>query len=135
MPIKYLLDTDIVSFLINNRFPKVREKLQRVPFDSVAISVITEAELRFGVARKPEALGLAFVVEECLAHVEILPWDSSAAKQYSAVRTAMEREGSLLGSMDMMIAAHALAAGCVLVTHDRGFSRVKALKTTDWTRP
>src|SRR5262249_27620464 len=130
-----LLDTDIVSYFITNRFPKVRERLQGVPLGDVGISVITEAELRFGIARNPGASRLGFVVEEFLAHVEILPWDSSAAKTYATIRAAMEREGNLIGSMDMMIAAHALAAGVVLVTHDRAFGRVKGLEMTDWTRP
>jgi len=66
--------------------------------------------------------------------VETLPWDSNAAKTYAAVRTTLEREGNPLGAMDMMIAAHALAAGCVLVTHDQGFQKVQDLKLADWTR-
>ena len=134
MSIHYLLDTDIASFIINGRFPKVRERLQGVPVAGVGISVITEAELRFGLARNPEASRLGFVVEEFLARVEILAWDSKVAKIYASLRAAMEREGNLIGSMDMMIAAHALAAGCVLVTHDRGFRRVKGLKIEDWSR-
>lgn len=134
MPVRYLLDTDIASYVIKNSVPQVRERLRRVPLDEVGISVITEAELRVGVASKPEAARLSFTVEEFLAHVETLPWDSSAAKAYATVRAALEREGKVLGSMDMMIAAHALAAGCVLVTHDQAFQKVKHLKLADWTQ-
>jgi tRNA(fMet)-specific endonuclease VapC len=134
MPVRYLLDTDIASYIINNRFPGVRERLRKVPVADVGISVVTEAELRFGLARKPDASRLGFAVEEFLAHMETLAWDSSAAKIYATVRASLEREGTLLGAMDMMIAAHALAARCVLVTHDQAFQKIKRLKLADWTQ-
>jgi len=134
MSVRYLLDTDIASYIINDRFPKLREKLREVPMSDVGVSVITEAELRFGLARKPEVSHLAFIVEDFLLRVEILPWDSNAAKAYANLRADLEREGKLLGSMDMMIAAHALAAGRVLVTHDQGFRRVKKLRIEDWSK-
>ena len=95
---------------------------------------VTEAELRFGVARKPQAAGLHLAVEEFLLHVEILPWDSSAAQHYATLRSAMEDLGTPIGNLDMMIAAQALAADVTLVTHDRVFQRVKHLNTEDWTR-
>lgn len=135
MPVRYLLDTDIASYVIKGNIPRVRERLLRVPMADVGISVITEAELRFGVASKPEAARLGSTVEEFLAHVETLPWDSNAAKTYATVRAALEREGRVLGSMDLMIAAHALAADATLVTHDRGFRAVNRLKIEDWTKP
>ena len=134
MPVRYLLDTDIASYIINGSVPKARERLQEVTPDEVGISVVTEAELRFGLARKPEASRLGPIVEEFLAHVETLPWDSNAAKVYATVRATLEREGDLLGAMDMMVAAHALAVGYVLVTHDQAFQKVKQLKLADWTR-
>jgi tRNA(fMet)-specific endonuclease VapC len=99
----------------------------------VGISVITEAELRFGVARMPEAARLRIVVEEFLVRVEILAWDSNAAKRYAELRSALESSGSPMANLDMMIAAQALAAGATLVTHDRVFHRVKQLKIEDWT--
>ena len=101
----------------------------------VGISVVTEAELRFGVARKPEAVGLKAAVEEFLLRVEVLPWDSEAAQHYAQIRAALERAGEPMGNLDMMIAAQALAAQAVLVTHDRVFRRLKQLKTEDWTKP
>jgi tRNA(fMet)-specific endonuclease VapC len=63
----------------------------------------------------------------------VLDWDSSAAKEYGSLRAALEREGQTMGNLDMMIAAHALAAGVVLVTHDIAFARIRRLKTEDWT--
>ncbi len=134
MPVRYLLDTNTASYIIKGNFPRVRERLLRVPMAEVGISVVTEAELRFGVARKPEAERLQIAVDEFLLRVEILPWDSAAAKHYALLRAALERAGKPMGNLDMMIAAQALAAEAVLVTHDRVFQRVKGLKVDDWTR-
>jgi len=134
MPVRYLLDTNIASYVIKGNVPRVRERLVRVPMSEVGISVITEAELRFGVAKKPEAARLSLAVEEFLLRVETLPWDSDAAKSYARLRADMERIGEPMGNLDMMIAAHALAAQAVLVTHDRVFHRVKQLRIEDWTK-
>jgi tRNA(fMet)-specific endonuclease VapC len=101
----------------------------------VGISVVTEAELRFGVARLPLAAKLGIAVEEFLLRVEILPWDSQAAHHYARLRAALEEHGEPMGNLDLMIAAHALAAEAVLVTSDRVFRRVKGLRIEDWTKP
>jgi len=71
---------------------------------------------------------------EFLVRVEILAWDSAAAQDYAALRSALEDSGSPMGNLDLMIAAQALAAGAALVRHDRVFQRVKGLKIEDWTR-
>lgn len=132
MPVRYLLDTNTASYVIKGNFPRVRARLLQVPMSEVGISVVTEAELRFGAARKPEAARLKLAVEEFLLRVDVLPWDSDAAKQYAEIRAGLEREGKPMGNLDMMIAAHALAVEAVLVTHDRVFRRVKGLKMEDW---
>jgi tRNA(fMet)-specific endonuclease VapC len=134
MPVRYLLDTNMASYVIKGTFPRVRERLVKVAMADVGVSVITEAELRFGVARKPEAARLAAAVEEFLVRVEILLWDSEAAKSYASLRSTLERNGEPMGNLDMMIAAQALAAPAVLVTHDRVFYRVKHLRIEDWTK-
>jgi tRNA(fMet)-specific endonuclease VapC len=101
----------------------------------VGISVITEAELRFGVARLPQAARLGIVVEEFLLRVEVLAWDSAAARHYARVRAALEANGEPMGNLDLMIAAQALAVEAILVSNDRVFRRVKGLRTEDWTKP
>jgi len=131
----YLLDTNIASYVIKGNIPQVRQRLLRVPIAEVSISVVTEAELRFGVARKPEAVRLKIAVEEFLLRVDVLPWDSEAAKHYAQVRSALEHSGNPMGNLDIMIAAHALSTQAVLVTNDRVFRRVKQLKIEDWTKP
>jgi len=135
MPVRYLLDTNIASYVIKGNAPHVRENLRRVPMADVGISAMTEAELRFGVARKPQAARLGTAVEEFLVRVEILAWDSAAARHYAIVRSAMEDNGTPMGNLDMMIAAQALGADAILVSHDRVFHRVKHLKLEDWTKP
>src|SRR5216684_3908750 len=134
MPVHYLLDTNIASYVIKGNFPHVRQRLLRVPMSEVGISVVTEAELRFGVARLPQAAKLGIAVEEFLLRVEVLPWDSEAAQHYARIRALLEREGKPMGNFDMMIAAHALAAGAILVTNDRAFRRVKGLIIEDWSK-
>jgi tRNA(fMet)-specific endonuclease VapC len=133
MSVRYLLDTNMASYVIKGNVPHVREKLLRVPITDVSISAMTEAELRFGVTRKPEAARLKLAVDEFLLRVDILPWGSSAAQQYATLSSALEDAGVPMGNMDMMIAAQALAAAVVLVTHDRVFQRVKQLRLEDWT--
>ena len=134
MAVRYLLDTNTASYVIKGNFPRVREHLLKVPMADVGISSVTEAELRFGVARIPGARKLAVAVEEFLLRLEILPWDSACARRYAELRASLEGVGEPMGNMDMMIAAQALGADAVLVTHDRVFRRVKGLRVDDWSR-
>jgi tRNA(fMet)-specific endonuclease VapC len=135
MPTHYQLDTNMASYVIKGNIPRVRERLLKVPMAQVSISAVTEGELRFGVARRPEAVRLRIAVEEFLLRVQVLPWNSEAARHYALVRAALERQAEPMGNLDVMIAAQALAAQAVLVTNDRLFRRVQGLKVEDWTRP
>ena len=101
----------------------------------LAISAVTEGELRYGVARRPDAARLRTIVDEFLLRMTILPWDSEAAQHYGQIRAALERQGQAMGNLDTMIAAHALAMGAVLVTNDQAFTRIEALKVENWTKP
>lgn len=134
MPALYLLDTNTVSYVLKGNFPRVRQRLGRILMEQVAISVVTEAELRFGVARKPESTNIKIAVEEFLLRVSILPWDSRAARHYSELRAAIEKSGQPMGNLDLMIAAQAVAAGATLVSSDASFRRLKQLKVEDWTK-
>jgi tRNA(fMet)-specific endonuclease VapC len=134
MPGLYLLDTNTASYVIKGNIPRVRERLRRVPMNNVAISVITEAELRFGVERKPDAKRLSIAVEEFLLSLNVLPWNSEAAQNYATLRVAMEKRGKPMGNLDMMIAAHAIAVRAVLITSDSVFGKVNDLETEDWTK-
>lgn len=135
MAVRYLLDTNVASYVIKGNVPHVREHLLQVPIAEVGISVITEAELRFGLERRSNAARLQLAVEEFLLRVEILPWDSGAARHYAKLRITLEGSGTPMGNLGMMIAAQALAEGAILVSQDRVFQRAKLLKVEDWTRP
>jgi tRNA(fMet)-specific endonuclease VapC len=128
------LDTNIASYIIKDSSSVLRRRLIQVPIGWLSISTVTEGELRYGVARRPSATRLQNVVEQFLLRVRILPWDSEAARRYGSIRATLEKGGQPMGNLDMMIAAHALAAPAVLVTNDHAFARVDALAIEDWTK-
>ena len=132
---RYLLDTNIASCIIKGNSPAVDRRLVKVAMADLAISAVTEGELRFGAARLPHATRLHNLIEDFFLRVAILPWDSNAAQQYGQLRATLEREGQPRGNLDVMIGAYALALDAILVTNDRAFARIKKLKIEDWTKP
>jgi tRNA(fMet)-specific endonuclease VapC len=134
MAIRYLLDTNTVSFHIRSSSPRLRRRLKRTPVAAVALSVITEMEIRYGLARNP-ALRVAPLVEAFLAGITILPLTSEVAGQYARIRVELERKGQPIGPLDLMIASQAAALGLTLITNNtREFRRVAKLRCEDWTR-
>ena len=130
----YVLDTNTASYVLRGNIPSVRHHLVKVPMAQLAISAVSEGELSYGLARRPDAKRLQQVVDEFLIRVTVLPWDSAAAREYGKIRAALEQEGQPMGNLDLMIGAHALAMNAVLVTHDQAFQRIRKLKVEDWTR-
>jgi tRNA(fMet)-specific endonuclease VapC len=131
---RYLLDTNTASYIIKGNIPRVRERLLKVPMSRLLISAVTEAELLYGAVRKSDSVRLKTAVDEFLVRVDSLPWDSNAAKRYADLRAALEIAGTPMGNLDMMIAAHALAAEAIFVSTDRSFFRLKHLEIEDWTK-
>lgn len=127
-----MLDTNTVSNLLKGH-PNVAKRIVAVPITSLCISAITEGELLFGLAKRPFAERLHIAVGEFLRRADVLPWDSAVAKRYGAVRADLQRHGKILSPLDLLIAAHALAVGAVLVTNDRAFGLVANLELQDWT--
>lgn len=127
----YMLDTNTVSHLVKGH-PAVTRRLQAVPMASLCISSVTEGEVLFGLARRPEATRLQVAMREFLRRVDVLPWDSAVAEHYGVLRAEMERQGKILSELDLLIAAHALATGAVMVTNDRAFGLVPRLVREDW---
>jgi tRNA(fMet)-specific endonuclease VapC len=128
---RYMLDTNAASTLIRGR---VGAALQSLLVERDAcISVITEGELRFGVTRRPDATRLAKAVEVFLRDIPSMPWTSATAQAYAELRTRMETQGIGLSAMDLLIATHALAEDCTLISGDRAFSQVPGLRVLDWS--
>lgn len=130
--IRYMLDTNTVSHLLKGH-PSVSKRLLEVPMASLCISTITEGELLFGLARRPDAKRLHQAVHEFLKRVDVLPWDHAAAECYGSTRAAMTLQGKTLAPLDLLIAAHTLSTGRVLVSNDQAFSQLAELSLEDWT--
>jgi tRNA(fMet)-specific endonuclease VapC len=101
---------------------------------SLCISAITEGELLFGLAKRPDAKRRSLLVQEFLRCVDVLPWDSSIAKYYGTVRADMELQGKILAPLDLLIANHVLSVGAVMLTNDWAFCQVADLSIEDWTK-
>jgi tRNA(fMet)-specific endonuclease VapC len=134
--LRFMLDTNSVSYALRGIPPSVREHLRRVPMAQVCVSSITEAELLFGLALKPQATKLAELVNQFLLGVSVLPWDSAAASAYADPCSASWKRGRPLAAMDMLVAAHAFASGLILITSDRSFRSLRPrLRLADWSIP
>lgn len=123
----HMLDTDTVSYLIKGKSRAIKARLAEMVPAMVCISVMTRAELQYGLNRLPAEHRLNLAVRQFLKIVRILPWDADAADWYAKIRHQLIRTGQPIGEIDMMIAAHALSSGAVLVTNDnKHFHRIEA---------
>jgi tRNA(fMet)-specific endonuclease VapC len=125
----FMLDTNMVSYIAKGHSKAARTRMLNLKEDEVVcLSAITEAEVRYGLAKRPEATLLRERMEWFLAAVKILPWGRDEANVYGTLRAKLESSGKTLGNMDMQIAAHAIALGAVLVTNDKAFAQVDDLR-------
>ena len=131
----YLLDTNIVSYVLKGIPPIVRTRVDRQITGSLAISAITAAELRYWIAKRPVLSRTRFHVEDFLIRVPTLPWDAEVAAVHGKLKADLFSAGRPLAELDMQIAAHAIALKAVLVTHDAAFRQVPNLQVEDWTIP
>lgn len=131
---RWMLDTNTISYALRQH-PPVLGRLTSAPMAALCTSAVSAGELHYGLARRPHARALHTLVGEFLKRVTVLPWDSTIAEHYGAVRARLESLGITLGALDTQIAAHTQALSMVLVTHDRAFARVPGLKIEDWTLP
>lgn len=132
---RYMLDTNIASYIVRGPNEVLAAHLVAVPMAQLCISVITQAELLHGVARKPGATNLQTAVREFLMRIDVLTWDSEAATRYGLLRAALEAARTPLGNLDTLIAAHALAEEAVLITNDQAFAYVPGLVLENWVLP
>ena len=130
---KYLLDTNICIYLIKRKPEPVFKKLIHQDVSNIGISSITLSELEYGVEKSFHKEQNKLALAEFLAPLNVLPYDDNIASTYGKIRAFLEREGIMIGPLDMLIGAHALSMKAILVTNNhREFERIPGLKVENW---
>lgn len=129
----YMLDTDICSYIIRERPSQVFEHFKKVEIAQLHISVVTYAELIYGVEHSSSKKINRPIVDDFVRHLDIISWDHDAAEHYGKIRAHLQKKGNVIGAMDMMIASHARSRRMTLVTNnEKHFSRVPNLNVENW---
>lgn len=132
---RYMLDTNIVIYIRRDEPQNVRQVFERIPSGQTALSVISYGELLYGIARSSDPLSGLAKLERIISLVPVLPVPEEAGRVYGEIRAPLELSGQMIGNNDLWIAAHALAAGLVLVTNnEKEFRRVRGLKIENWAK-
>jgi tRNA(fMet)-specific endonuclease VapC len=132
---KYMLDTDMCIYVIKQKPGSAIRRLRRTHVLDVCISAITLSELEHGVAKSSRPDRNRMALAEFLAPLQVVPYDDMAAQKYGTLRACLEQRGTPIGSLDMLIAAHALALDCTLVTNNEAeFARVPQLRVQNWAK-
>ncbi len=134
MSLQHLLDTNIVSYFLRRSSPALEQRvLHGLQKGTLAVSTLTRAELRFGQAAMAADDKRRALIDQFLLQLPNLPWTEHAADHYGQIRAAHKKQGTPIAELDTQIAAHALALGLTLVTHNlRHFERVQGLQLEDW---
>lgn len=131
---KFMLDTNICIFLIKKKSPDILRHIKKYSAGDIGISSITLAELEYGVEKSKHVERNRPALNEFILPLEIAPFDEKAAETYGYIRAMLEKKRVPIGSMDMLIGAHALSLGVTLVTNNvKELNRIKGLKIVDWT--
>jgi tRNA(fMet)-specific endonuclease VapC len=131
---RFLLDANILSDLVRNPQGRVAARIAAVGDGAVCTSIIVAAELRFGAAKRGSAR-LTTQLEGILSVIDVQPFEAPADDAYARLRAQLEAAGSPIGANDMLIAAHALAIDCTVVTdNEREFQRISDLRIENWLR-
>ena len=132
MPL-YMLDTDTCAFVMRGPSENLRGKLLATPIDEQAISVITLAELLFGIKLSSQAKRNRPALDAFVKHLTVMEWPEEAAEHYAEIRAHLHKSGQMIGANDLLIASHARCVGAVVVTNnEREFRRVPGLKVDNW---
>jgi len=127
------LDTNICIYLIKQRPESLLARFRSFPVGNIGVSVITLAELQYGVSKSSQPKGNREALEQFLSPLEVAAFDRQATVAYGTLRAALERKGRPIGAMDLLIAAHALSLGVRLVTNDeKEFRHVPGLRVENW---
>lgn len=130
---KFMLDTNICIYIIKKKPARVLRHLKRTPVSEIGISSITLSELEYGVEKSERKEQNRFALAQFIVPLQIIPYDDIAARYYGEIRSTLEREGQLIGPLDMLIAAHAKSLNSILITNNEiEFKRVAGLKLRNW---
>lgn len=131
---RYMLDTDVCSYIMKRSNDAVLKRLAKVPVSDVCMSVITKSELLYGVEMSPRRRQDQAALSAFLGYVEVLDFPDAAALHYAQIRAELKNAGTMIGANDLLIAAHARSLGLTLVTNNvREFGRVAKLMLENWT--
>ena len=119
---RYLLDTNVISHIMQGRDAKLLAKLSKLPMGQAAISSVTLAEIEYGIQRRGSPTQLRNALTQVMLHMDVLPWDAAAASCYGEMCSSLEAQGINLSDFDMMITAHAVALKATLVSRDKAFA-------------
>ncbi|MCP3874880.1 MAG: type II toxin-antitoxin system VapC family toxin [Desulfobacteraceae bacterium] len=129
----FLIDTNICIYIMNRCPPEVIQKFKNSEVGQIAISSITVSELQYGVSKSKYRGQNSKRLDEFLTPFQILSFDEYAAKYYGEIRSHLETQGTTIGPLDLLIAAHALSQNLVLVTNnEKEFKRIPSLKVENW---
>jgi tRNA(fMet)-specific endonuclease VapC len=132
---RFMLDTNTCIFLIRRKHPRLLQSIVSCNPGDLGVSVVTLAELEYGVAKSNQLDRNRNALAEFLLPLEIAPFDEMAARSYGIVRAHLESKGTPIGSLDTLIGAHALSRGITLITNNtREFKRIPQLQVADWSR-
>ena len=129
---RYMLDTNVVSHIMQGRDAELLARLTNLPVGQLVMSSVTLAELEYGLRRKGQPTRLKNALTQVLLRMDVLPWDEKVATCYGELCTSLEAQGINLSDFDMMIAAHALAVSAILVTRDKAFAQVPPNEYPKW---
>jgi tRNA(fMet)-specific endonuclease VapC len=130
-----MLDTNICIYIIKRKPQVVIERFLQTEISQIGISAITLSELLFGVSKSSKPDQNKIALTQFIAPLEIMPYDDQAAQCYGDLRAYLERQGKPIGSLDMLIAAHALSLNSTLVTNNqKEFIRIPDLKIENWVK-
>jgi tRNA(fMet)-specific endonuclease VapC len=131
---RYLLDTNVISHIMQGRDAKLLARLSKLAVGQAAISSVTLAEIEYGIQRRGSPTQLRNALSQVMLHMDVLPWDAAAATCYGELCSSLETQGINLSDFDMMIAAHAVALKATLVSRDKAFMNVpkSILKLEIW---
>jgi tRNA(fMet)-specific endonuclease VapC len=132
---KFMLDTNICICIIKQKPKHVITRFKKTRISQIGVSAITFSELSYGVSKSSNPEKNQIALAQFIAPLEILPYGDDVAQYYGDLRTHLEKQGTPIGPLDTLIAAHALSNACTLVTNNENeFKRIPNLKVENWVK-